>query len=249
MTNSIRGRHRDSRPAMTPLTILARTATENAGTVARRGAIAAAAGGVLISTIATTAHAAPTMDLKTDVKTAKLNSADLKSLTAVAKQAVVNSSTVTVPADAKMPIEMEALGTSSDADGKKGDGEKGEGPAVVSVDAPDPVPVGQQAVNIAFNYLGITYVLGGASPAEGMDCSGLIQYTYAQLGVPLPHSSRAMLSSGYQVTYPEPGDIVWTPGHVSLYAGDGMIIEAWAAGMPVRYTEMWQNNPTFIRVV
>ena len=244
MTHSIRGRHRDSRPAQTPLTILARTATENAGTVARRGAIAAAAGGVLISTIATTAHAAPAMDLKTDVKTAKLNSVDLNSLTAVAKQSVAAAPTVTVPADAKMPIEMEALGTSKGADG-----EKGEGPAVVSVDAPDPVPVGQQAVNIAFNYLGITYVLGGASPSEGMDCSGLIQYVYAQLGVALPHSSSAMLGSGYQVTYPEPGDIVWTPGHVALYAGNGMIIEAWAAGMPVRYTEMWQNSPTFIRVV
>jgi peptidoglycan DL-endopeptidase CwlO len=244
VTNSLRGRHRDSRPAQTPLTILARTATENAGTVARRGALAAAAGGVLISTIATTAHAAPAMDLKTDVKTAKLNSVDLNSLTAVAKQSVAAAPTVTVPADAKMPIEMEALGTSKGADG-----EKGEGPAVVSVDAPDPVPVGQQAVNIAFNYLGITYVLGGASPSEGMDCSGLIQYVYAQLGVSLPHSSSAMLGSGYQVTYPEPGDIVWTPGHVALYAGNGMIIEAWAAGMPVRYTEMWQNSPTFIRVV
>jgi peptidoglycan DL-endopeptidase CwlO len=244
VTNSLRGRHRDSRPAQTPLTILARTATENAGTVARRGALAAAAGGVLISTLATTAHAAPAMDLKTDVKTAKLNSVDLNSLTAVAKQSVAAAPTVTVPADAKMPIEMEALGTSKGADG-----EKGEGPAVVSVDAPDPVPVGQQAVNIAFNYLGITYVLGGASPSEGMDCSGLIQYVYAQLGVSLPHSSSAMLGSGYQVTYPEPGDIVWTPGHVALYAGNGMIIEAWAAGMPVRYTEMWQNSPTFIRVV
>ena len=244
MTNSIRGRHRDSRPAQTPLTILARTATENAGTVARRGAIAAAAGGVLISTIATTAHAAPAMDLKTEVKTAKLNSVDLNSLTAVAKQSVAAAPTVTVPADAKMPIEMETLGTSKGADG-----EKGQAPAVVSVDAPDPVPVGQQAVNIAFNYLGITYVLGGNSPSEGMDCSGLIQYVYAQLGVSLPHSSSAMLSSGYQVTYPEPGDIVWTPGHVALYAGNGMIIEAWAAGMPVRYTEMWQNSPTFIRVV
>lgn len=244
MTNSLRGRHRDSRPAQTPLTILARTATENAGTVARRGALAAAAGGVLISTIATTAHAAPAMDLKTDVKTAKLNSVDLNSLTAVAKQSVAAAPTVTVPADAKMPIEMEALGTSTGADG-----EKGEGPAVVSVDAPDPVPLGQQAVNVAFNYLGITYVLGGNSPAEGMDCSGLIQYTYAQLGISLPHSSGALLSSGYQVTYPEPGDIVWTPGHVALYAGNGMIIEAWAAGMPVRYTEMWQNSPTFVRVV
>ncbi|WP_369370452.1 C40 family peptidase [Promicromonospora sp. Populi] len=234
---------------MTPLTILARTATENAGNVARRGALAAAAGGVLISTIATTAHAAPAMDLKTDVKTAKLNTADLQSLTAVAKQAVVNSRTVTVPINAKMPIEMEVLGTSSGSGAAgEGEGEESTAPAVVSVDAPDPVPVGQQAVNIALNYLGITYVWGGASPSAGFDCSGLVQYVYSQLGYSLPHSSGALLGVGYQVTYPEPGDIVWTPGHVAIYAGDGMIIEAWAAGMPVRYTEMWQNSPTFVRV-
>ena len=245
MTNSIRGRHRDSRPAQTPLTILARTATENAGTVARRGAIAAAAGGVLISTIATTAHAAPAMDLKTEVKTAKLNSVDLNSLTAVAKQSVAAAPTVTVPADAKMPIEMEALGTSTGADG-----EKGQAPAVVSVDAPDPVPVGQQAVNIAFNYLGITYVLGGNSPSEGMDCSGLIQYVYAQLGVSLPRSSSAYRSIGTVVSRADaqPGDIIWSPGHVAIYAGGNTQIDSPRPGKTIQFRAIWQSSPVFLRV-
>jgi cell wall-associated NlpC family hydrolase len=46
----------------------------------------------------------------------------------------------------------------------------------------------------------------------------------------------------------QPGDIVWTSGHVSLYAGNGMVVEAQQSGVPVHYTEMWQNNPVFIRV-
>src|SRR5690606_26781126 len=122
------------------------------------------------------------------------------------------------------------------------------GPAVVSVGPAGPVPVGRQAVNVALNYRGIPYVLGGASPSAGFDCSGLVQYVYAQLGYSLPHSSGALLGAGYQVTYPEPGDIVWTPGHVAIYAGDGMITEAWAAGMPVRHTALRPNNPPSVRV-
>ena len=93
------------------------------------------------------------------------------------------------------------------------------------------------------------YVWGGASPS-GFDCSGLIQYVYGQLGISIPHSSSAISTIGYQVSAADaqPGDIVWTPGHVALYAGDGMVVEAQQQGTPVQYGEMWQNNPVFIRV-
>lgn len=109
--------------------------------------------------------------------------------------------------------------------------------------------LGQQAVNLALEYVGVPYVWGGASPS-GFDCSGLIQYVYGQLGISIPHSSSAISTIGYQVSAAEaqPGDIVWTPGHVALYAGDGMVVEAQQQGTPVQYGEMWQNNPVFIRV-
>jgi len=107
--------------------------------------------------------------------------------------------------------------------------------------------IGAQAVSIAMQYIGIAYAYGGSSPATGFDCSGLIKYVYAQLGVELPHSSSSMVATGYQVSSPIPGDIVWTQGHVSLYAGDGMVVEAANYGSPVRYTEQWQDYAVYIR--
>jgi cell wall-associated NlpC family hydrolase len=107
--------------------------------------------------------------------------------------------------------------------------------------------IGAQAISIAMQYIGIAYAYGGSSPATGFDCSGLIKYVYAQLGVELPHSSSSMVATGYQVSSPIPGDIVWTQGHVSLYAGDGMVVEAANYGSPVRYTEQWQDYAVYIR--
>ncbi|WP_344104096.1 C40 family peptidase [Myceligenerans crystallogenes] len=108
--------------------------------------------------------------------------------------------------------------------------------------------IGQQAVNLAMELVGTPYVLGGSTPSEGLDCSGLITYVYSQLGVSLPRTSSELHYAGTAVSDPVAGDIVWTSGHVSLYAGNGMIVEAVQPGTPLRYTTMWQSNPTFVRV-
>lgn len=113
--------------------------------------------------------------------------------------------------------------------------------------APDDTSIGAQAISIAMQYIGIAYTYGGDSPATGFDCSGLVKYVYAQLGIDLPHSSSSLVGAGYQVTSPIPGDIVWTQGHVSLYAGNGMVVEAANYGTPVRYTEQWQDYAVYIR--
>lgn len=86
------------------------------------------------------------------------------------------------------------------------------------------------AVSIAMQYLGVPYVWGGASPS-GFDCSGLVMYVYAQIGVYLPHSAAAQYSAGTPISYSElaPGDLVFfgSPiSHVGIYIGGGSMIHA-----------------------
>jgi cell wall-associated NlpC family hydrolase len=78
------------------------------------------------------------------------------------------------------------------------------------------------------SYVGKTpYVFSGASP-RAWDCSGLVMWTYAQLGIELPHSASAQLSAGKHVANPQPGDIVvWGGGyHSGIYLGEGKVINA-----------------------
>jgi cell wall-associated NlpC family hydrolase len=101
-----------------------------------------------------------------------------------------------------------------------------------------PPPVGVPAVDVAQHYLGVPYVFGGTNPAVGLDCSGLVQLVFRQLGIPLPRTAqmqydatiridRADLQPGDLVffarTYADPSD--WIT-HVGIYIGDGLQINA-----------------------
>jgi hypothetical protein len=102
-------------------------------------------------------------------------------------------------------------------------------------------------VSIAMRYLGVPYQWGGASPATGFDCSGLVQYVFAQLGVPLVHFAASQWYSPDAVWVPpnrlQAGDLVFftgsdgtrkEPGHVGIYVDDGYIIDAPHTGAFVR---------------
>ena len=103
-------------------------------------------------------------------------------------------------------------------------------------------PGGQSnsAVSIALRYLGIPYKWAGATPSGGFDCSGLVQYVYAQLGVALPHNAAAQWNSPGAVSVPkdqlQPGDLVFFDGldHVGIYIGGGDFIDAPHTGAFVR---------------
>ena len=96
------------------------------------------------------------------------------------------------------------------------------------------------AVAIAAQYLGIPYKWAGASPMTGFDCSGLVQYVFAQLGIALPHNTVAQWNSPNAVPVPrnqlQPGDLVFFNGldHVGIYVGDGNFIDAPHTGAFVR---------------
>jgi cell wall-associated NlpC family hydrolase len=96
-------------------------------------------------------------------------------------------------------------------------------------------------VGAALQYIGVPYVWGGSSPS-GFDCSGLVMYAYAQMGVSLPHSSYAMWN--YGVSVPEdqlqPGDLVFFNGlgHVGIYIGNGQYVEAPHTGAYVQVSTL-----------
>ena len=96
-------------------------------------------------------------------------------------------------------------------------------------------------VGVAMQYLGTPYVWGGASPS-GFDCSGLVMYAYAQVGVSLPHSSYAQWGMGVPVSRDqlEPGDLVFFDGlgHVGIYVGGGSFIHAPHTGDVVKISSL-----------
>ena len=117
----------------------------------------------------------------------------------------------------------------------------------VSAPAAAPQGVGSDAVAIGSNYLGTPYAWGGGAPG-GFDCSGFVSYVYAQMGISLPHQSGDILNSGTVISASEarPGDILWWPGHVGIYAGDGQVLHS-TPGPGVSITNIW-GSPTYLRV-
>ena len=100
---------------------------------------------------------------------------------------------------------------------------------------------GGSVVDIAMRYLGVPYVWGGASPS-GFDCSGLIMYVYAQVGVSLPHNAAMMYGYGSPVSISElqPGDLVFFSGlgHMGMYIGGGNFIHAPHTGDVVKISSL-----------
>lgn len=98
---------------------------------------------------------------------------------------------------------------------------------------------GRAAVQAALGQLGTPYVWGGTTPA-GFDCSGLVQWAYRQAGVELPRTAEEQ-AVGQQVSADElqPGDLAVWDGHVAMYTGDGMMVEA---GDPVQTNPVRTSN-------
>lgn len=102
---------------------------------------------------------------------------------------------------------------------------------------------------VAKKYQGVPYRYGGASPS-GFDCSGYIQFVYAQFGVSLPHSATGQGAMGRPISIndAQPGDIVMMPGHNGFYAGNGMILDAPRAGGVVSIRPIWTTNYYIVRL-
>ncbi|MBQ6463222.1 MAG: C40 family peptidase [Pseudobutyrivibrio sp.] len=108
---------------------------------------------------------------------------------------------------------------------------------------------GSSVVNYGSQFVGNPYVYGGSSLTGGTDCSGFVMSVYSAFGVGLPHSSSAMRSVGYGVSYDEmqPGDIVCYSGHVGIYAGNGTLLHASNARTGITYSDVNYKHILAIR--
>ncbi len=103
-------------------------------------------------------------------------------------------------------------------------------------------------ISIAMQFVGkVPYVYGGNSPEEGFDCSGMVCYVFNKLGKSLPRTTYGQIQYlkdkgawKTDLSQLNPGDIVFPhSGHVGIYAGDGMFIDAPRPGKYVQYRELY----------
>jgi cell wall-associated NlpC family hydrolase len=114
---------------------------------------------------------------------------------------------------------------------------------------------GERAAAVALRQVGVPYRYGGQSRA-GFDCSGLVHYSYGQVGVSAPRTTAAL----WQTLEPVPAgsvrvgdvlffDIAGKVSHVGLYLGEGRFVHAPSTGRTVSVARLDEPfySKTFIR--
>lgn len=112
-------------------------------------------------------------------------------------------------------------------------------------------------IKAAQKMLGTRYHYGGASPATGFDCSGLVQYSYQVAGIHLPRTTSRQYHATrpVQKRYLKAGDLVFfrtaisrVVSHVGIYLGKNRFIHAPSSGSKVTINSLkekyWRNHYT-----
>lgn len=265
MTSRVPGRHRAAVRPKTPLSTLATQAAAGAGTVGRRGAVLAASSGLVVSLGVSAADAAPVIDLPGSAGASEATPAPQAA--PVADEAT--QAPLTVPADVAVvavgavagqvvapppppppPAPRATTRASRSADRSA--------PATESAatESAAPAPSGnlsasrENVMAVAARYVGVPYRYGGTSPS-GFDCSGYVQYVFGQVGISLPRTSSAIAGAATKISrdQAQPGDLVYKPGHIGIYAGGNMMYDAPSSGGAVSKREMWSSDFGFYRVI
>jgi peptidoglycan DL-endopeptidase CwlO len=122
------------------------------------------------------------------------------------------------------------------------------------IDLPTANSIGAQALQFALSKRGDPYVWGAAGPSS-FDCSGLVLWAYAQVGISLPHFTGDQWNMGVHVARADlqPGDLVFfypDIGHVGLYIGNGLMVDAPNFGEVVQVEPvMWDVYVGAVRIV
>jgi cell wall-associated NlpC family hydrolase len=114
--------------------------------------------------------------------------------------------------------------------------------------------IGEQALRAALSRRGDPYVWGSAGPSA-FDCSGLVMWAYAQVGIHLEHYTGLQWTEGEHISRSQlqPGDLVFffpDISHVGMYIGDGLMVDAPTFGQPVQVQPVfWSAFIGAVRIV
>ncbi|NND65134.1 MAG: C40 family peptidase [Gammaproteobacteria bacterium] len=101
---------------------------------------------------------------------------------------------------------------------------------------------GKQIASIALNQIGTPYRYGGSSPS-GFDCSGLVQYSHAQVGINVPRTTSSQYNGAMRKNNPQVGDVLFFKidgrvSHSGIYIGKGKFVHAPSSGKQVEVTRL-----------
>ncbi|WP_420910866.1 NlpC/P60 family protein [Rhodococcus sp. OK519] len=129
---------------------------------------------------------------------------------------------------------------SSGSSGGTGSASLFAGSGDIAIPLPIPSPRGLAALAAATTQTGKPYLWGGNGP-DAWDCSGLVQWAFRAVGINLPRTSQEMARFTGGMLVPlavlQPGDVITMDtydiaGHVGIYAGNGMVFNAYGTGVP-----------------
>jgi cell wall-associated NlpC family hydrolase len=105
---------------------------------------------------------------------------------------------------------------------------------------------GDEVAAAAQKYVGVPYVLGGTT-SSGIDCSGLVQRTFADLGIDVPRLVHEQQTIGTEVpslAEAQPGDLIVMDGgdHIAIYLGNNTVIHAPYEGRTVSVQKLWVGD-------
>ena len=106
------------------------------------------------------------------------------------------------------------------------------------------------ALRIALGQRGKPYRYGSTGPSS-FDCSGLVNYAFRAVGKPVPRTSGQLRRATKPVSRgaAQPGDLVFSPGHVGIYVSPGVMIDAPNSGGRVSVRKIYARNYSIGRVV
>lgn len=114
--------------------------------------------------------------------------------------------------------------------------------------APQPMTTEQDTlIKELESWIGVPYRLGG-NDRKGVDCSGLVVQTYLKLGMKLPRTSATLRTTAMGTVVTDglrPGDVICVPGHVAIYVGGDMVIEA--SSKEVKKNPIWRFRDVVVR--